>query len=333
MVYISVIVPAYNCEKEIKRCLEAIKKSSYQDYELIVVDDGSNDSTASIANNYTDKIVVHNNNQGLGMAHVSGFNIAKGEIIVGVDSDVIIKSETLNKIMNYFSKHADIDALTGILSKKHTNFNFFSQYKNLYMHYIFKKMPKDVSFLYGSIFAVRRNVLGLYDFDNASSFRITDDTVFGQKLVSCGKRISLLKDLEVTHLKKYTLLSFLVNDFRISFDRTNVFIKYKGWKQLGKNKTGYAHSPKEQLISIILAPTIIIIFLTTTINGYHYCLKLFLISIWFFANINFITFLMKEKGIIFGILSIIVTFVDNIIMASGIVAGVIATTISAIHKR
>jgi len=55
--------------------------------------------------------------------------------------------------------HPDCAALTGLLSKEHPNAGFFSQYKNLYMHYIFKKMSERVTFMYGSINAFRKEEL------------------------------------------------------------------------------------------------------------------------------------------------------------------------------
>lgn len=65
---ISIIIPAYNCETTIERCILGITKGTYNNIEVIVVDNGSEDSTKEIANKLADKddriIVIHQNNQG-----------------------------------------------------------------------------------------------------------------------------------------------------------------------------------------------------------------------------------------------------------------------------
>ncbi|HXV27891.1 MAG TPA: glycosyltransferase family 2 protein, partial [bacterium] len=155
-VAVSVIFPAYNAGASLKRCLKAVKASAFKDYELIVVDDGSRDSTPEIAKRYADEVFTHARNLGRSHARSNGIRRATGEILVFIDADVVIKPDALSKIVDYFKGHAETDALTGLLSKEHPNTDYFSQYKNLYMNYIFSRLPENVNFLFGSIFAIRR---------------------------------------------------------------------------------------------------------------------------------------------------------------------------------
>jgi len=311
---ISVIIPTYNNQETIEECLRSVRQSVFHDYELIVADSGSRDATPSIAASYADQVITLPGTPHRGRTRNCGLKAAQGEIVVNIDSDVLIKPDTLDKIVRYFSRHPQIDALTGLLDKEHPNLDFFSQYKNLYMHYVFKKLPERINFLYGSIYAIRRQVAEIYD----SEIKIADDTALGQKLATCGKRIALVNDLEVVHLKKYNLFSFIKNDFKIPYDWAKIFLKYKGWKQLGRNKTGYAHASRQQLLSIIIAPAILMgVFL-----GDHSLPFIIVFSlIWSALNFHFSLFLIKEKGSIFGIFSIPVTFIDNIVMAFGIFCG------------
>ena len=136
--YLSVVVPTYNSKDTIEACLKAIRDSSYKDFELIVVDDGSQDETVKISERYVDKVMRQDGHRGRQYARAQGLKSASAEIIVNIDSDIIIKKDTLYKIAAYFSSHKDIHALTGLLSKEHPNAGFFSQYKNLYMHYVSK---------------------------------------------------------------------------------------------------------------------------------------------------------------------------------------------------
>ena len=185
------------------------------------------------------------------------------------------------------------------------------------MHYIFKKLPENVNFLYGSIHAIRKEAVPHY----SANIKIADDLALGQQLASSGKRIVFLKSLEVIHLKKYNIHIFIKNDFCVPFDWAKIFLTYNGWKQLGKNNTGFAHSPKEQLLSVFLAPIILLFAVMNLFYRPLGILILLLCLIWVSLNFYFLNFLRKEKGFSFAIISLFVTFFDNIIMATGILSG------------
>ena len=87
----SVIIPVYNVEKYIHRCLKSILSQNYDDLEIIVVDNGSTDSSGSVcdtyANEYSNISVYHIENHGVGSARNFGLSKARGEFIYFVDSD------------------------------------------------------------------------------------------------------------------------------------------------------------------------------------------------------------------------------------------------------
>lgn len=93
---ISVIVPAYNIEEYLPRCLESIINQTYQNLEIIIVDDGSKDNTSKICDEYAKKdnriIVIHQENKGLSGARNSALKIATGDYIGYVDGDDYIAS-------------------------------------------------------------------------------------------------------------------------------------------------------------------------------------------------------------------------------------------------
>jgi len=313
----SVIVPVYNREAVIEKCLKGIRASVHKDYELIVVDCASTDKTSSIARSYADLVISLQDKVERFQARSRGVAASKGEIIVNIDSDVLIKPDTLALIDGYFYKNPDIGALTGCLAKDNSCPGFFSQYKNLYMHYIFKRLPREVTFLYGSIYALRRTAWR----DYASYVKIADDTALGQQLVSRGTKISFLKELEVVHLKKYNFGSFISNDFAVPFDWARIFLKSNGWKQLGRNKTGFAHASRGQLVSVVSAPFVFILFSAGMFTGYYLYAGLPIALIWFFLNRRFFKFIVQEKGFVFASAAVFITFLDNLIMASGIICG------------
>ena len=88
---ISVIIPTYNVERYLSTCIEGITNQSYKNIEIILVDDGSNDTSGEICDRYAQKddriLVIHKKNGGLSDARNVGIKKASGEYIVFVDSD------------------------------------------------------------------------------------------------------------------------------------------------------------------------------------------------------------------------------------------------------
>lgn len=99
---ISVIVPVYNVEKYIERCLNSIANQTYTNLEIILVDDGSPDNCPVICDDWAKKDkrikVIHKKNEGLAMARNSGLDIASGEYIAFCDSDDKISGEMYEKL-------------------------------------------------------------------------------------------------------------------------------------------------------------------------------------------------------------------------------------------
>ena len=101
---ISIIIPVYNTEKYIRRCVDSVIAQSYKDWELILVDDGSTDGSGKICDEYAvryDKVFVwHTNNRGASHARNIGINHAKGELISFVDSDDWIVEQYVETLIN-----------------------------------------------------------------------------------------------------------------------------------------------------------------------------------------------------------------------------------------
>lgn len=83
----SIIIPAYNAEAYLKRCLDSILSQNYSDYEVIVIDDGSTDGTATILKQYPQVKIISQTNHGMASARNRGIEMAQGDYILFVDSD------------------------------------------------------------------------------------------------------------------------------------------------------------------------------------------------------------------------------------------------------
>jgi glycosyltransferase involved in cell wall biosynthesis len=108
---VSVIIPAYNEEKYIKKCLRSILKQTVKADEIIVVDNNCCDKTATIAKKHGAK-VVKERVQGMTPARNRGFNAAKYDILARIDADAIAPPDWIEKIVKNFESK-NIDALSG----------------------------------------------------------------------------------------------------------------------------------------------------------------------------------------------------------------------------
>ena len=110
---LSIIVPVYNVEPYLRRCIDSILAQTFTDFELILVDDGSPDNCPAICDEYAEKdpriVVIHKENGGISDARNAGLDIARGEYIGFVDSDDFIHPQTYEIALKAaFDYEADI---------------------------------------------------------------------------------------------------------------------------------------------------------------------------------------------------------------------------------
>lgn len=106
---VSIIVPIYNVEKYFTKCLESLINQTYQNIEIILVDDGSTDNSKAICDNYAQKdkriIVIHKMNEGVAQARIDGFNRSSGELVTFIDSDDYVDLSYIEKLVTPFDQY------------------------------------------------------------------------------------------------------------------------------------------------------------------------------------------------------------------------------------
>lgn len=136
---ISVVIPAFNEEKYIAKCLESLKNQIEPPYEIIVVDNNSTDNTVKIAKKFGVKIIKEKI-QGIRPARDAGFNEAKGEIIARTDADTIAPKDWTKRIRESFSNDNTLLGLSG--TAHYYNIPDILQHKN----WVATSAPKFVKF-------------------------------------------------------------------------------------------------------------------------------------------------------------------------------------------
>ena len=110
---ISIIIPVYNVENYIKKCLQSIFDQTYQDWEIILIDDGSTDRSGEICDSFSNDervTVIHQDNKGVSQARNTGLDCARGDCVTFVDPDDWLNKQALEEYVNGIKKGADIVA-------------------------------------------------------------------------------------------------------------------------------------------------------------------------------------------------------------------------------
>lgn len=106
---VSIIVPIYNVEKYLKRCIESVLNQTFKDFELILVDDGSPDNCPSICDEYAQKDnrikVIHKENGGVSSARNAGLNVAQGKYIMFIDGDDYYNFDSVDIMIKIISQN------------------------------------------------------------------------------------------------------------------------------------------------------------------------------------------------------------------------------------
>ena len=115
MVKISIIIPVYNTSHYLNRCVDSIINQDFTDYEIILIDDGSTDSSGNICNQYSNMYrfitTIHKENGGLSDARNEGLKYATGEYILFIDSDDYISENSLVSLNDTINESPEADVI------------------------------------------------------------------------------------------------------------------------------------------------------------------------------------------------------------------------------
>lgn len=212
--FISVIIPVYNGSKFLKRCLDALRQSAYQSYEIILVDDASTDHSAAIGRAGGAKVLQLSKQSGPAAARNYGAQQARGDVLFFVDADVLVQPESLTRIATDFTENPDVTAVFGSYDLEPAEKNFLSQYKNLSHHFVHQQSSEEATTFWAGCGAVRREeFIEVGGFDQKLYCKpCIEDIELGYRLRRKGYHILLDKNLQVKHLKLWKLGSLLRAD-------------------------------------------------------------------------------------------------------------------------
>lgn len=210
--YLSVIMPVYNGGENLRRSLDALAASARHPDEIIVIDDSSSDGSGDIARDFGVQVIsLSDGPSGSYVARNRGTQVARGNVLVFIDADVAVHSDTLTRIEKCLNEHPEVDALFGSYDADPAVRTLVSRYKNLFHHYTHQHSRKEASTFWTGCGAIRREV-----FDELGGFDVSCRTIrdieMGGRLKRAGKRIWLCPEIQVKHLKHWKLITMLRSD-------------------------------------------------------------------------------------------------------------------------
>jgi glycosyltransferase involved in cell wall biosynthesis len=191
---ISLVIPAYNEDNHIGRCLESVAGQSIRPSEVIVVDNNSTDKTRAVAEKYSFVRIITEAKQGIIFARRAGFNAAKGDIIGSLDADAVLPNNWVEHISDFFDAKP----------KEDVAWTSGARFYNV-------RLPKFVSAVYNFlIFDINRLLIGQYTLWG-SSMAITKSQWLRMKSGLCA-RTDIHEDLDLA-------IHFHEEGVRIFYDR------------------------------------------------------------------------------------------------------------------
>lgn len=195
---VSVIIPVFNAENTLLRCLTALQKQTCTSFEVILIDDGSTDNSGSICDEISllDKRfhVVHQKNSGPSAARNVGLEIAAGTIIAFVDSDDTIESNYIENIINAFNDEPTAQIMfigyKDLDSSGTINFEKIPHITSVDIATIAAELSAQNMFGYTWIKVFRREIIGNYRFNEAIS--LFEDEIFICNVLKTTSKIGII---------------------------------------------------------------------------------------------------------------------------------------------
>jgi glycosyltransferase involved in cell wall biosynthesis len=294
---LSIIVPAYNSLATLPACLPALLPGAVAvGAEVIVVDDGSNDRTAELAKELGATVVRLEENAGPSAARNFGVAHSKGDLLFFVDSDVVLHTDAVARVANFFDEHPTAAALFGSYDIDPGVRGIVARYRNLLHHYVHQHGRAEASTFWAGCGVVRREVFeALGGFDAEGYPRAIEDIELGYRMRAAGHSIHLDKKLLCTHLKQWTLLSMIVTD---------IFCRAIPWADLNRTRHSSVEDlniRKSQKASVALVGLSLVAVVFGFFQPWGFAITGVSLLTVLALNLGLFRFLAKRRGLLFAL--------------------------------
>ncbi len=314
----SVIVPVYSGPALLSQCLRSIRASPFVDYELLVSDDGSPDADEirSVAAQYEARLIRSENQTGAGAARNRAARVAVGDQLVFFDADVTLSGDTLTRIAQAFDHDPSLDAVIGAYDRQPSARNTTSQFRNLLHAHAHRSGHREATTFWTGCGAVQRErFLAMGGFDEIYGRPSIEDVEFGLRLHRAGGRIILAPEIEVTHHKKWTLVSMV---------RTDLLARAIPWAKLVREHglpSDLNFHTSDRLAVGLTALAVPLAVVAVRQGPIYWGLFIAALAATAFLQASLLRFLAASKGLFFAARCFPLVLVYNLTCAVGLMAG------------
>lgn len=254
---ISIIVPVYNIASFIGDCIESILSQNFRDFELILIDDGSNDDSLKICYEYKELdpriIILGGEHMGAGGARNAGLDKARGKYICFVDGDDILHPKTLETLYNVGQQHEADIVITDFKSIKSDYKTSGKTYintlrlKEIAKKEVFKLLFDEIKYMtiWGKLY--RKSVVGTQRFSN---FSLGEDVEFNSRVFPRAKRFFHIPS--ELYFYRERVNSAVSSKFDIK-NLDNVKAYYSSYTNIKETKPRYVHHALIRLFKNMLS--------------------------------------------------------------------------------
>jgi len=213
---VSIIIPNYQGATTIAKCLEAALASRYQNFEVIVVDDGSVDNSVEVIKDFPCKLVQMERHGGAAQARNIGAAHSRGDILFFTDSDCLLQEDTLSIASQTFFLAEPNTVVGGSYTRIPFDSGFFSLFQSVFIHYSETREEQHPDYL-----ATHALVIDAASFRKSGGFSetflpILEDVDFSHRLRQAGYRLVMNPAIQVQHIFNFSLYRSLRNAIRKS---------------------------------------------------------------------------------------------------------------------
>ena len=216
--FISVIIPNRNGSATLEACLESVFASDYSNFEVIVVDDASEDSSVEIAGRYPCRVVKLERQLGPSVARNVGAEHAKGEVLLFIDADCVLGRDTLKLVNRAMSNGSRVVGGTYTAIPPFSQ-GFFSTFQSVYVNYCETKR-EEADYIATHCLAIDaelfRSTGGFLRDSLMGHTTSVEDVEFSHRLKRAGVRLRIDPEIQVGHIFNFNLFKSLKNAFRKS---------------------------------------------------------------------------------------------------------------------
>jgi GT2 family glycosyltransferase len=295
----SIVTPAHNNPEQVSKLLRSIypEKVNDRDLEVIIVDDGSSDDSIRriVEKNNPATYIRLNENRGPAAARNIGAKLAKNDILLFLDSDVVLNRDTLSKITEKFNKDSPVKILCGEYDFEPENRSFFTRFKAI-MARSWIPGGNTITVFVARLGAIRKDIFNkLGGFDEGIKTASSEEWEFGRRLINAGFTINYDPAITVKHHFP-TFKRQMILFFHRSFMWLHVFRK--------SGKFDNTCTTPIQAVAQICGFLAVFFMIISVFRISAIFMSLFFLLLFITMNIRFFKLAFMREGLIFTLLSL-----------------------------